>query len=125
MTGPWAHGRYHDHVSPLQPEDAEYRTLASTHPWTAGSVMETHCPSIDASLLPPDIFERKLYIAANLKDNEGIMANLIQELTLLASLYPDPASHLFVSIYESNSQDATGRWLCVLQEELREWCRAG
>jgi len=120
LTGSWAHGRYHDHVTPLQPEDAEYRTLASTHPWTAGSVMETHCPSFNASLLPPDIFERKLYIAANLKDNEGIMANLIQQLTLLASLYPDPASHLFVSIYESNSQDATGRWLRVLQEELEE-----
>ncbi len=120
MTGSWSHGRYHDHITPLEPEDAEYRALASTLPWTVASVMETHCPSFNASLFPPDILERKLFIAANLKDNEGIMANLIQQLSLLASVFPDPASHLFVSIYESDSQDATGRWLRVLQEELKE-----
>ncbi len=48
------------------------------------------------------------------------MANLIQQLSLLASVFPDSDSHIFVSIYESNSQDATGRWLRVLQEELKE-----
>jgi len=63
LTGSWVYGQYHDHVTPLQPEDAECRALASTHPWTAGSVMETHCPSFNASFLPPPIFERKLYIA--------------------------------------------------------------
>ena len=119
-AGSWSHGRYHDHVSRLRPEDSEYRALASLHPWTAASVMETHCPVFNASLLPPDIFERRIYIAANLKDNEGIMANMIEQLTLLASLYPDPGAHLFVSIYESGSTDATCRWLGLLQDELRE-----
>lgn len=47
----------------------------------------------------------KWLLAANFKDNAEILPNFIKQVWLLAALLP--SSSLFVSVYESGSEDAT------------------
>jgi len=59
----------------------------------------------------------KWLLAANFKDNAEILPNFIKQVWLLAALLP--SSSLFVSVYESGSEDATtGQWLEVFSNLL-------
>lgn len=52
--------------------------------WAAHpSATQVQCPAFNASLLPPRLREQGLYVAANLRDNEGVMANFIRSVSWL------------------------------------------
>lgn len=57
-----------------------------------------------------------LYFASVLKDAERLMPQLVVQVCRLALRLPNGA--LFVSIYESGSQDQTPQWLLLLKELL-------
>lgn len=58
--------------------------LAESGPasWAAHpAATQVRCPAFYASLLPPTLLRgpgKGLYVAANLRDNEGVMANFIR-----------------------------------------------
>lgn len=114
----WRDGRYHHHVSGLRLHDPKYQAmLQGQEAWAQPSEMEVHCPAFNASLLPSELWGLRLFVAMNLRDNEGVMANAITQLRLLASLLPQP-QQLFVSVFESNSHDDTPQWVVEMGREL-------
>ena len=53
------------------------------------------------------IHNKRIFIAANFKDNEHVMPHLLVQLWHTIALLPEGA--VFVSIYESSSSDQTGK----------------
>ena len=161
---------------PPPPQHQTRELLAEAGPgsWAAHpAATRVQCPEFNASRLPPDLWRRGLFVAVNLRDNDGVMANFIRcglvdwflrmeargkakhralelirpsssnhhhhhrhpdddddrQIAHLARLFNAPtgagtgagskARRLFVSVYESNSQDATPQWLEELRAELQ------
>lgn len=93
LNGSWRYGRYHDHVSGLEPGSPAYRDLllqaakgtasdcGDGLSWAAApAATQVQCPAFNASRLPAELWGpgRGVYVAANLRDNEGVMANFIR-----------------------------------------------
>ena len=58
----------------------------------------------DATL--PHTIDKRIFLAANLKDNEELMPHFILQLLLsIAAMHRDA---VFISVYESGSTDLTG-----------------
>ena len=71
------------------------------------------CPS-DPSL-PSDVYKgKKIYIASNLHENEPLMPHFVYML-ITTILNFESFEDLFVSIYESGSEDRTAQWLAFLR----------
>lgn len=69
----------------------------------------------DRELLNKSSFEGALFLAAVLKDAESFMPNWIIQISRLAIVF---TNRLFISIYESGSNDLTSQWLLILKELL-------
>lgn len=87
LNGSWRYGRYHDHVSGMEAGTPAYRDLLQAASdggglsWAeAPAATQVQCPAFNASRLPPELWQQGqgLYLAANLRDNEGVMANFIR-----------------------------------------------
>ena len=87
LNGSWRYGRYHNHVSGMEAGTPAYRDLLQAASdggglsWAAApAATQVQCPAFNASRLPPELWQkgRGIYVAANLRDNEGVMANFIR-----------------------------------------------
>lgn len=120
----WKDGRYHHHVASMNVGDPAYAHILQAHQqatpglgWASPSEMLVQCPVVNASLLPEGVVRARLFVALNVRDNEGVMANLMLQLAHLSKLLHSP-QQLFVSVFESNSGDATVQWVQELGREL-------
>ncbi|CAK0732893.1 hypothetical protein CVIRNUC_000197 [Coccomyxa viridis] len=69
----------------------------------------------DATL--PHTIDKRIFLAANLKDNEELMPHFILQLLLsIAAMHRDA---VFISVYESGSTDLTAEYLLLLRALLQ------
>ena len=61
-------------------------------------------PSLEADMR--QLKGRKYLLAANFRDNEDLLPHVIVQLWHLLAILPQDS--VFVSVYESNSEDSTG-----------------
>ena len=61
-------------------------------------------PSLEADMR--QLKGRKYLLAANFRDNEDLLPHVIVQLWHLLAILPQGS--VFVSVYESNSEDSTG-----------------
>ncbi len=82
----------------------------------AGLTMPT--PTMDSDFVLSNACDGGCFVAGNLRNAQAVMPNYILQLVTAAAALAEKGNKLFVSIYESGSNDLTTGWLQVLGDAL-------